>query len=301
MNENKIKCSFEYLDTDKDLDLRVIAGARKQLCEQSVPNGNRRKYGRFAIAMVLIICIAAAFEIPQVSSYAQSVLKKAGSYINIFNIEGASEEVKMEGSYVQIKSDASRDIEYFDTLSDIEEELGVQLLKYDKGTEGENAWNYGPSVNGDGKIFEIYLRNASYVLGDLEDVNLVGGTVEGRLIGGGYKAGYKKGKEFKTPVIGSITIRTEKNPEEAGKYKFPRDASYSRDIESDANAQKVYCENLGIDVILAYNQSDGLEAWGDRDIERMTCMYFIYEGIEYSFSGDVSYDAMLEIAEKLHY
>lgn len=290
MNENEIKGSYECLDTDANLDLRVIAVAGKKITEQSAPKNNRRKYRRFAIAMALVVSVVGAFQIPEVSSYAQSVLKKVGNYVNIFHMGGASEDVKMEGTYVQIKSDASHDFQSFNTLSHIEEELGIQLLKVDNGTEGENSWDYDPTASGGKKLYEISLRNSSYILGDLGDVNLVGGIVANEE----YKAAYKKGKEFKSPIICEITIRTEK-------YKVPRDVRYTRDIESAANAQKVYCENLGVDVVLAYNQSDGLAVWGDMDIKRMTFMYFFYEGIGYSFAGDVSYKTMLKIAESLHY
>ncbi|MFR1725356.1 hypothetical protein [Emergencia timonensis] len=289
MNESRIKGAFETMHTTKEMDQRILAAvASGQETQKGRPRRrSRRFYHRLALAAAIVLTLFTVFQIPQVATYAESVLKE---FTKIFYVQG--DEVEMEGKYIRISEDADKRWKKTDGLKEIEKNLNVRLLKYDESYEGENSWDYyAGMIEGDnGPIKEITLTNYYYILGDLKNVDTTvfdsASTVN--------SITYTSGKIFKTPVSCQIVIKTEAEAEEG------EDVEVIPDFDS-AEATKYRCKNLGTDVLLYRVDTDGPAAWEQVRVREMTNMVIFYEGIEYHFLGEVSMDTMKEIAENLHY
>lgn len=289
MNEDRIKGAFETMKTTQEMDQRILEAVRSgQETQKGRPQRrSRRFYHHLALAVAIVLTVFTVFQIPQVATYAETVLKE---FTKIFYVQG--DEVEMEGKYIRISEDADKTWKKTDGLKEIEKNLNVRLLKYDEGYEGENSWDYyAGMIEGDnGPINEITLTNHYYILGDLKNVDMTvhssADTVN--------SISYTSGEIFKTPVSCQIVIKTEAEAE------VEEDVEVVTDFDS-AEATKYRCKNLDADVLLYSVDTDGPAAWEQVRVREMTSMIVFYEGIEYHFLGEISMDTMKEIAESLHY
>lgn len=289
MNENRIKGAFENLNTTAQMDKRILEAVHSgQETQKGRPQRrSRRFYHRMALAAAIVVTLFTVFQIPQVATYAQTVLK---SFTKIFYVQG--EEVEMEGKYVKISEDTDKSWKKTGGLAEIEKNLNVRLLKYDKCYEDEYSWSYyAGMIEGDrGPIEEITLTNRYYILGDLKDVQT---TVDGAAyIGNGIS--FTSGREFKTPVSCQIMIKTEAEARNGDNIERVEDFD-------DKKLITYRCENLDTEVLLYRINTDGPANWNLVKPREMTSMIVFYDGIEYHFLGQVSMDTMKEIAENLHY
>ena len=225
-------------------------------------------------------------QIPHVSSYADSVMQ---SFTNIFY--SRSTEVKQEGNYYDLEY-AWKEDRKFDSLNEFEEKWNLSLLKSPLAMEEKNSWSFWPSQTSNGNFFGITLTNRFYITGDLQGVK----TNTTVLPTEGNEIRYDKGEVYKTPVNCQILIKTlceeEITPEMDMDYN-----GYTRPVPD--NAKEYYVKSLDTNVLITRELSDGLVAWNDDNISELTGMWFTYEGIEYHYTGDVSAETMLEIAEEL--
>lgn len=289
MNENRIRDAFETMNTTKEMDRRILEAVHsgQETQKGRTRRRSRRFYHRLALAAAIVLTLFTVFQIPQVATYAETIVK---TFTNVFRVQG--EEVEMEGKYIRISEDADKTWKKTDGLKEIEKNLNVRLLKYDESYEGENSWNYyaGMIEGDDGPIREITLTNHYYILGDLKNIDTTvfnsASTVN--------SISYTSGKIFKTPVSCQIVIKTEAEAE------VEEDVEVVTDFDS-TEATKYRCKNLEADVLLYSVETDGTAAWNQVRVREMTSMIVFYEGIEYHFLGEVSMDTMKEIAENLHY
>ena len=95
--------------------LRQLRAARKR--RRGRPRRrSRRFYHRLALAAAIVLTLFTVFQIPQVATYAETIVK---TFTNVFRVQG--EEVKAEGKFLELDEDASNEMEKFDTLRQVEE------------------------------------------------------------------------------------------------------------------------------------------------------------------------------------
>ncbi len=300
MNENRIKDAFETMNTTEEMDQRILAAvASGQETQMGRPRKrSRRFYHRLALAAALMLTIFTVFQIPQVATYAETIVK---TFTNVFRVQG--EEIKTEGKFLELDEDAGNEMEKYDTLHQVEEKINIKLLKYDKGYEKNLAWQYSPWTDYSGgkpgdEIFGVHVTNDYYILGDLKNVKINSykepSTVNSIV--------YEKGKAFGTPIRCQIIIYTSEYYEardgDAGMENGILDYDSIIDKETATTYQ---CKNLGTEVILYEIVTDGPAAWEQVEGFPVTYMILSYDGITYEFCGQVSKDTMKEIAENLHY
>lgn len=289
MNESRIKDAFETMDTTQEMDQRILTAviSSKETQKGRPQRRSRRFYRSLALAAAIVLTLFTVFQIPQVSTYAESALK---SFSKIFYVRG--NEVEMEGKYMRISDDADKTWKKTDGLGQIEKSLNIRLLKYDGSYEGENSWSYyaGMLEGDDGEIQEITLTNHYYILGDLKDIETKtsgSAMVENQIF-------YTSGELFKTPISCQITIKVE--AEERKKDVTEKISDFD-----SAKAIKYRCKNLDTEVLIYKVDTDGPSSWDQTRIREMTNMVIVYNGIEYHYLGQVSKDTMKEIADNLHY
>ena len=159
MRENRIKDAFGYIRTSDETDEKVLSAVMHRH-----DKGKRRNWSKVAVAAATAFAFLAFIQIPQVSSYADSVMK---SFTNIFY--SGSMEVKQEGNYYDVEY-AWKEEKKFDSLSEFEEKWGLPLLKSPLAMEEKNCWSFLPSQTNKGNFFGITLTNRFYITGDLQDV-----------------------------------------------------------------------------------------------------------------------------------
>lgn len=300
MNESRIKGAFETMHTTKEMDQRILAAvASGQETQKGRPRRrSRRFYHRLALAAAIVLTLFTVFQIPQVATYAETIVK---TFTNVFRVQG--EEVKAEGKFLELDEDASNEMEKFDTLRQVEEKIDIKLLKYDKGYEKNLAWQYSPWTDFfEGKpcdeIFGVHVTNDYYILGDLKNVKIISykepSTVNSIV--------YEKGKNFGTPIKCQITIYTSEFYEARDGDGGMENGILDYDsIINQETATTYQCKNLDTEVILYEMVTDGPAAWEQVEGFPVTYMILSYNGITYEFCGQVTKDTMKEIAENLHY
>jgi len=281
MREDRIKDAFRYIQTSEEMDEKVLSSVINR-----DRKGKSKNWSKIAIAAAMAIAVLTVAQIPQVSSYADGVMK---TFTNIFY--SGSTEVKQEGNYYDLEYAWEKERK-FDSLGEFEEVWKLPLLKSPLATEESNSWSFWPSQTSKGNFFGITLTNRFYITGDLQDVK----TQTTMYPTQGNEIWYEKGELYKTPVNCQILIKTiceeEITPEVDMDY-----CGYTRPVPD--NAKSYYVKSFDTNVLITREPSDGLVAWNDDNISEITGMWFTYEGIEYHYTGDVSVETMLEIAEGL--
>lgn len=300
MNENRIKGAFENLNTTEQMDKRILEAVHGgQETQKGRPQRrSRRFYHRMALAAAIVLTLFTVFQIPQVATYAQTIVK---TFTNVFRVQG--EEVKTEGKFLELDKDAGNDMEKYDTLHQVEEKIDIKLLKYDQGYEKNLAWLYSPWTDYSGgkpgdEIFGVHVTNDYYILGDLKNVKINShkdsSTVNSIV--------YEKGENFGTPIKCQITIYTSEFYEARDGAGGMENGILDYDsIINQETAITYQCKNLDTEVILYEVVTDGPAAWEQVEGFPVTYMILSYDGITYEFCGQVSLDTMKEIAENLHY
>lgn len=300
MNENRIRDAFETMNTTKEMDRRILEAVHSgQETQKGRPRRrSRRFYHRLALAAAIVLTLFTVFQIPQVATYAETIVK---TFTNVFRVQG--EEIKTEGKFLELDEDAGNEMEKFDTLRQVEKKINIKLLKYDQGYEKNLAWQYSPWTDysegiPDDEIFGVTITNDYYILGDLKNVKInshqEASTVNSII--------YEKGKNFGTPIKCQIIIYTSAFYEARDGDGGMENGILDYDsIINQETATTYQCKNLDTEVILYEIVTDGPAAWEQVEGFPVTFMILSYDGITYEFCGQVSKDTMKEIAENLHY
>lgn len=314
MNEESIREAFLQVHTDEAADRRVLRSILKdesqrggsegvrsdrdgQQARRSMRKGasvfSRRKKGMAAAAIAAVLLFG-AIQIPQVATYADSVIE---GFTAIFHFRG--HEVKQEGGFLRTREDASRKWQKFDSLSEIEDEIGLKLLKYDGADEREDSWEYYTALEETPggireEVYEYVFTNGFYVMGDLQNVSVQSYASADT----GNQISYEPGKVFRSPIYCQIIVLTDRY----GKLSADEDLEDgAMDIElENTKAELYYCENLGTEVLVYQAYTDGPIAWNQVESRKTTFMRFYYKGVYYEYCGQVAVETMLDMARQLH-
>ena len=310
MREEQIREAFLQAGTDAETDQRVlekILGGREMepvgACGGEWTAHTRRQGTRdqkaawrkgIAAAAVLAALLFGAAQIPQVATYADSAIEY---FTAIFRSDGL--ELRQEGGFLQISGTAGTKWQKFETLSQVEEEAGLTLLKYDGADEGRGSWAYYAATE-NSKLgmrdipYEFFFTNHCYVLGDLRNVSVERQAMADTM----NTIRYEPGEVYRSPISCQIVVLTDRYKELSGDRDLDDGV-----IEIDtggAEAKRYYCENLDTEVLIYETYTDGPAAWDQVKSVKTACMKFYYKGIYYNYMGQVDTETMLEFARALH-
>ncbi|MFA9398152.1 MAG: hypothetical protein ACERKV_07795 [Clostridiaceae bacterium] len=293
MRKEELNYAYEKLTTTEDMDKAILNG---------VINATRRPKKkivlktRYILAATLAVCIC-SLQLSPVKTYAKETIKSFSNYF-----EGADTEVKMIGKYIEISKNACNHEKKYSEISDIEKDLGINILKSRTAYRKDKyTVEYTPYVSKNGELYGAVISDSFYEVGDLKNVK----AVTKKRCDDCNSITYKNGEEYKSPISCEITIRTDKDKEADYTNHELEYAGLSWNLDdNEIKSINVYnCEILNVKVLLRTCKTDGDQAWNDisGNIENMTIAEFIYDGIQYRYAGDVSYDTMQDFIDGLSY
>ena len=232
-------------------------------------------------------------QIPTVSSYANGVIKTFTSHYT-----NSDNEVEMVGEYLPEKANACKDLKKFSSVEEIENELGIKILKSPIAyAEKKYTITYNPYVSKKGELYGAMLIDSFYIIGDLKDVSVT--TFKDWSTGNNIS--YTSGDKFSSPISSQITIRTDKNEDVNYQNHELEYGGANWDLSGSKDVEVYKSSNLGINIVLHTADTDGPCSWNniENQITHVSYANFFYKGIEYCYCGDVSYDTLKEIIEGL--
>lgn len=287
MKLDEYKKMYAKMKTSPEMDERILQSLQKKKVGRKV---TYMKVASVAAAFALLVGI---YQIPSVNAAVNDFISSFTNKVKINN-----ETVEMTGEYKQINKDACKEDRKFDTLSDVEKELGVKLLKSDQAYEDDkNLIQYNPHISKSGDLYGAMIMDDFYVIGDLENVKIK--TFKEFSHVNSIK--YDSGTKFKSPISTEITVRTLTGNEDnkSGDHELEY---YGKDEDFGESESEVYeIRNLGVKAVISIIESGAPENWNTGDSVNMTHAMFVYDGVEYKYYGVVSLDTMKTFLDGLKY
>ena len=143
-----------------------------------------------------------------------------------------------------------------------------------------------------------------YSVGDLKNISVNKGTVsdETDLLN------YKTTELYKSPIMMQISIRNE-TENSTDKYTGEELSFASKNTQIDLtgksgkkhNAEVYNMKNLKIKAVLFDDKTDGPTGWGyDNTQIKVTMAVFVYNDVEYIYSGGVNHETMKKFLDSLN-
>lgn len=291
MKINDYKKMYEKMKTSREMDERIFSSVQKR---KRIKKAAYIKAAGVAAAFALLIGI---YQIPSVNA---EVDKFIGKFIIKMEIE--NETVNLAGDYIDMNQNACRENKKFDTISDVEKELGVKILKSPEAyEEDKNLIWYNPHISETGEMYGAIIIDEFYAVGDLKNVKTT--TFIESYYGNNIK--YESGEEYQGPIATEIKIRTEgkKNNDDYqdGELDYAG-SSWELSDQEKKSAELYKMKQLGTQAVMFTVNSEGSSSYEDNNtLEQETVVLFVYDGIEYLYHGRVSYSTMKEFLDGLEY
>ena len=292
------KSLYNKIQTSEEMDQRILQNLRKEL-------GARRRISQrklvFRFGAVMMLC----FIMVQGKPIYAAVEKAIQHFVNRLEFQNDGSDkviVEMEGTYLKLNEKAKKEWCKMDSIGQISEMLGVDILESTQEYEASNSISYHPYVSKSGALNGVMLINYNYVMGDLKHIQLE--TYSEVDINSKLKCDF--GEKYQSPIGMQITIRSDDN--EGVDYN-DHELEYAgthwnlREIEEISDIETVEIKNLEISVVLYTLYSPGpFDSFMENghEIETLTVAKFMYEGIEYTYLGAVSKETMIEFLSTLH-
>ncbi|MCR5704367.1 MAG: hypothetical protein K6G85_07060 [Eubacterium sp.] len=287
MKLEEYKSIYEKMETSKEMDQRIL---------DSVQNNEKtRKISFVKVASVAAVfaLVVGVYQIPAVNGAVNDFISGFTSKFTVNN-----ETVEMAGDYKTISQKAAKQNQKFDTLADVEKELGISLLKSKDAYEDEkNLISYNPHLTGKGELYGVLLMDDFYAVGDLKNVDTE--VFEEWDVNNGIQ--FESGAKYQTPIAAEITVRGNKNTDQSD----DGEVNYKGYKEKFDGVSQVYeLKKIHTKAIITTIKNSGMPVeWEDQVGETgdMTEAVIVYEGVEYHYYGVVSQDTMKEFLESLSY
>lgn len=279
---------YEKMETSPEMDERILQSLQKKKAGRKV---TYMKVASVAAAFALLVGI---YQIPSVNAAVNDFISSFTNKVKINN-----ETVEMTGEYKPIKTDACKENRKFDTLSDVEKELGMKLLKSEQAYEGDkHLIDYNPHISESGELYGAIIMDDFYAIGDLKNVKIK--TFKEFSDVNSIK--YDSGAKFKSPISTEITVRTLTGNEDnkSGDHELEY---YGKDEDFGASGSEIYeIKNLGVKAVISVVEGSGTpNSWNTEDSVDMIHAMFVYDGVEYKYYGVVSRDTMKTFLDGLKY
>ena len=296
MNQNDLKEAYTSIGMTGQQNSKVLEYVRSEpaqkhiFCRKTV----------LALAAVLLL-----FLIPGVRVSAAQWLEKL--QYTLFSDSGEQLPVTMENREVTYHPSLPAK---FDSLTDAETAFGIDLLDSadDTCVRTGKLVHYYPMIVYDKQqhdhICGMSFQDFAYVTGDLKDFKVLpagSDTTETEFR-------YWKGRSYGSPIGLQIRLITDADTaEKAGLVISTEINVQDPDHYSENESTEIYfISSIGTDAMIVSTRNVSMSGMGpalweapNPGIEHITTAYLSYEGIEYTYFGDVSADTMKAFLETL--
>ena len=294
MKQSELKKAYDSLKVTPEMDVEVLKFVR---AGKSRFRGGKAMRRGLAIAASLALVVG-IFQIPQVGVAASTIIDKI-----MYQFSAGNESVDLAMEENNALRNVSKDRAKYDTLGDAQKDLGIDLLTSPaQCTVGGNHVSYDPLTNEDGDVYAVWLSDDIYALGDLENVEIE--TYNESDINNEVR--YDCGDVYQSPIGMQIAIVVKSEDAKDGSVGFSNGEAWSASKEDGYVETEVYEIKAGAKAFITTYKADegdgiGPEAWQCRDgqINEVTTAVFTYHGMEYTYYGAVSIDAMKTFLDTL--
>lgn len=237
---------------------------------------------------------------PSIVTFAQETIRTW-----IGTVKGSGEEVDTTGTYNKLNNtEASRSNAKYSTLSEIDDLLGIRLLKSSMAYEdADNLVQYNPYVE-KGNLNGATVIDRQYAVGDISIKN-IHNAKEWNTVP---QMEFTPGTKYKSTLYCQITIRSDQVPEDTDGNKELNYTGSTRDLPEGTKLEKYELGKLRTTAAifeqnLAGNPMDSLSIPAGADNEDAvmpaTTASVTYDGVEYLYSARVSFDTMKAFLDTL--
>lgn len=300
MNKNDYNTMYEKMEMSHQMEQSIKDAVMNTQTLKRRSRKNRYRAGLGAVAAIaLIVCVsrtdvvrAAVNQIVHYFTYSFTVEQE----------DGDTEQVQMQEEYLTLSKDAPKKDLNMNSISEVEDAIGVKLLDTKEAYQYEGCIEYSPKMSEDGKLFGIMVSDKLYAIGDLKDVKLYPKEEEG----GMDFLSYSVGENYQTPIEMQISLRTDEDitneykDNEVGFVSTRMNIDLSKDTSDMYDAEVYELKKLGVKAVLYTVKTDGPMNWGIEDGSiSCTTAVFVYKGVEYVYMGGISHDTMKQFLNTL--
>lgn len=302
---------YDKVSLPKEADERIL----QELMEEKRDHGRAwSRMGAYAVKIAAAAAVLAVtvgvLQLPAVASSTQNLVGRFTNLIGYETEQGDGKEAGAatskavyndSGEYQHVREDAPKKQCRMDSMAEVSEALGIDLLQSADAHEQKDSIQYTPYVSKSGALNGVTLRSDFYALGDICEPKI-------KISKRGNTISYREGKTYRSPIMMEHTIRTD-DAEGVDKDNHELDYAGRSYILGKADqgaflSKETYeIKNLGVTALLAMADTPGSYTWEKQDGDAINCCadaYFIYRGVEYHFTGAVSLDTMKEFLEGLN-
>jgi hypothetical protein len=270
---------------------RVLAGLPTAV--KARRRGRLRTAGMCCAAVIAVGTVG--WNIPSVNTFAQDVIRSWGITINSDNVSS-----QQSGNYVTLNNKASHKAGKYDTIAQVEDMLGVDILESTEAYTGaKNLITYYPSVK-NGELYSVGLECDIYSVGDLRNVKVDSSTDEDDE--GSMRVpsiSFDFGEKYSSAVKAEIAVRG-----------IREDGTEATEFESDdftlpdgVSAITYTPKNIDAEVVIYTMPVDDISGMDDMRIVineyPVTFAHFVYNNVSYIYMARISEDTMKEFLDTL--
>ena len=295
MNQNDLKEAYTSIAMTEQQNREVLSYVR------SGPAVKSTLYRKLGLAFAVMML----FMIPGIRVRASQLLEKL--QYTLFSDSGEQLPVMMENQEVTYHPSLPAK---FDSLTDAETAFGIDLLDSSDRTcvRTGKLVHYYPMIVYDKQqhdhICGMSFQDFAYVTGDLKGFKVLppgSDTTETEFR-------YKKGKSYGSPIALQIRMVTDADTAEAAGLVIGTEINVQEPHHySENESTEIYhISGIDADAMIVSTRNVSMAGMGpalweapNPGIDHITTAYLSYEGIEYTYFGDVSEDTMKAFLETL--
>lgn len=293
MDIREYKEMYQKMDMSAEMDQRIknTVNNTREVKKRKMKNIYKVGIGVAAV-LALFVC---ATQTDVVSAAVDRIIHYFSYSFTVENEDGTSEQVNMNTEYLSISKDAPKESCSLNSVKEAGKSMGLELLESSAAYKYDGCIEYSPQVSDDGQVMGAYISDHFYCVGDLKNVK--------------YKKAeskdandfitYDRGEKYRTPIMTQIAVRSDKklsteyNNREVGFVSESMNIDLTKDTKKYFDSELYTLDKLGIKAVLFGTRTDGPIAWGIESGEiECTVAVFVYQGVEYVYSGGVDHDTM---------
>lgn len=295
------KKMYDKIEMSKGMD-EILK--KKIMSEQAGKKTARRTYYKagtgIAAAAVIIVCL---INIKTVSSAMNKVFNYFSYSFEIEDDNGSSENIEMTTKNISFSKNAPETDCRFNSVKEIGDRIGIKLLESENRYKYDGCIQYTAEKDKHGNLIGALISDDMYSVGDLKNISVNKGTVsdETDLLN------YKTTELYKSPIMMQISIRND-TENSTDKYTGEELSFASKNTQIDLtgksgkkhNAEVYNIKNLKIKAVLFDDKTNGPTGWGyDNTQIKVTMAVFVYNDVEYIYSGGVNHETMKNFLDSL--
>lgn len=297
MEKRDYQTMYEKMEMSDDMDQKIKAAVKNA---KTLKRANRFRAGLGAVAAIALIVCASQTDV--VKAAVDKIVHYFSYSFTVEQKDGTTQKVQMKEEYLTLSKDAPKENLDMNSIREVNDAIGIDLLDTKEAYQYEGCIEYSPKVSKDGELYGIMISDKLYAIGDLKDVKLYPKDAEDGLD----FLSYSSGKDYQTPILMQISLRTDKNitkeyeDNELGFVSTHMNIDLSNNTSDMYDAEVYELKNLGVKAVLYTVETDGPINWGiESGNIPCTNAVFVYKGVEYVYMGGVSHDTMKQFLNTL--